>query len=122
VSDPDAQAYDEMIRKQRALRARQELDATAVAQPTASGSTSTPSASAPNSAGEGPLDKLNFARKAREKWENGERLDALTDGIQAAMDTMIIVDSGRGLLKGGVKLDGPFEWRTKPWKEPGMRK
>ena len=121
VSDPDAQAYDEMIRRQRALRARQESDA-APSPRTSSGGPPPSNNSPPIAKVEGPLDELNFARKAREKWEHGERLDALTDGIQAAMDTLITIDTGRGLLKGGLKLDGPLKWRTKPWEEPGMRK
>ena len=80
---------------------------------------------APSDAGQptaGPLDDLNFARKGREKWEQGDRLDAMTDAIQGLADAVILYDTGRGLLKGGLKLKGPFTWRTKPWEEPGARK
>jgi hypothetical protein len=38
------------------------------------------------------------------------------------MDTIVAIDTGRGLLKGGLKTKGPFDWRTKPWEEPGARK
>ena len=120
VADPDAEAYDDMMRRHQALMAAR--SSAGIETPARSVVNAPAGTSGVDAPGAGPFDDLNFARKGREKWERGDRVDAMTDALQGLADAVITYDLARGLKKGGLKLDGPFAWRTPPWEEPGARK
>lgn len=113
VIDPDADDYDEMIRKHRADVAAPEAGATA---PVATSTTSDKRVANPVTEG------LNFAREGRKKWENGQYIQAVGDAAEGIGNLIVTVDTLSGISKGGLKLKGPFVWRTKPWEEAGARK
>jgi hypothetical protein len=60
---------------------------------------------------------LNGPRAARRQLEQGHTGQAIVDGAPAAADLVWGGLAVRGLVKGKLKLRGPFEWRTKPWQE-----
>lgn len=104
VPDPDGKAYDAMIRKHQALMAQKQAEA---ARP-----------SAPNrhsqidAAVSGIAHTLNGARSARHEFEQGHRARALVDAVTAGID----VGSIALLLKDGLKLKGPHDWKsTRKW-------
>lgn len=113
VIDPDADDYDEMIRKHRADVAAPEAGATA---PVATSTTSDKRVANPVTEG------LNFAREGRKKWENGQYVQAVGDAAEGIGNLIVTVDTLSGISKGGLKLKGTFVWRTKPWEEAGARK
>jgi hypothetical protein len=111
VPDPDGKAYEDMIRRHRALMAQKE----------AQGSPSTPPAQPRtqiDAAAAGIAHVLNGARVARHEFEKGHTTRAIVDAVGAGADLTWAGLATAGLLKGHVKLRGPFTWRTKPW-EPG---
>jgi hypothetical protein len=122
VPDPDGDAYDEMIRRHKSLAARE--------GPTpGAGSVSPRSSSSPRPEPVTVLDSsaaavakvLNGPREARRQLEQGHPVKALVGGATAAADLAWGGLALKGLLKGHVKLQGPFNWRNPPWKEQGAR-
>lgn len=113
VIEPDADAYDEMIRKHRANAAARESGETGVE--TAS--------SIPQQPVTKPIaDAFKFAREGRAQWEEGQHVEGAAHAAAGLGNLIVTVDTLDGLAKGGLKIGGPMAWRTKPWEEAGARK
>lgn len=69
------------------------------------------------------VDVFGAPRRAREEWVKGNKTKAIVDGGLSIPDLYLDGAAIRGALKsGGVKLLGPYKWRTAPWKGDGARK
>lgn len=114
VPDPSGDAYDEMLRRHGAIA--KERRASMAARPPAH----------PPQPTHGPVTGLDHVvasaahvldgpRRARRELEQGHMARALVDGATSALDLAVLGNGVRGILRGELKLKGPFAWRTKPW-------
>jgi hypothetical protein len=55
--------------------------------------------------------------RARKDWEQGHHVRALIDGVVGVSEAGLAKSVIKGVIKGQVKLKGPYVWRTKPWEE-----
>lgn len=112
VPDPYGDGYDEMLRQHGANTRGTEakLAAKAVTGPPRPRNEI-------DSVAAGIAKVLSGPRAARRELEEGHTGQAIVDGATAAADLVWSGLAGRGLVKGKLKLKGPFEWRTKPWQE-----
>lgn len=109
VPDEDAEAYKEMVLRQKATN-----DARHGAV--------TPDRTAPvDSAASAVVDIFGGARRARAAVEERDYPRALFEGVGGAADLYIAGAIIRGVLKGGIKTKGPTAWRTKPWEQESYR-
>jgi hypothetical protein len=126
VPDPDGEAYDNMLRAQRTLRARQEAKARQIDDANrrarllgdrrfgeAAEGARMPHPNAISSM----IPVLGAAQEAIADGEDGNYIGAAGNMILAGMDAM-----GGGLLRGGLKTTGSVAWKSKPWEAAGMRK
>ena len=104
VPDHDGDAYDEMIRRHRALAAQREISSSARSRANGAPTPHT----AIDSAVARVAHVLNEARVARHELEQGHRVRAAVDAVTAGLD----LGWGALFLKDGFKLNGPHDWKT----------
>jgi hypothetical protein len=133
VPDPDGKAYDDAMRRQRGLNAKQNA---AFEQKRAQESRqdkllgdrlfSLADDGKKTIGHPGPWESVipiwGSGRQAFADAEDGNIAGALGNSVLAGSDVTIIKSLAGGLLKGGLKLTGPFAWRSTPWEEAGARK
>jgi hypothetical protein len=113
VPDPDGDAYDEMIRRNKLLADRQFMLADAHPSP--------PDVGHPG-VWESMIPVWGSGREALADVHDGNYAGAVVDGGLAASDGFLAKAVVGGLLKGGLKTGGNFAWRSIPRRAPGMRK
>jgi hypothetical protein len=121
VPDPDGEAYDEMIRRHKSAAVG---GGVAPGAGLLAGGPSSPLSEPATILDRGAAAAaaiLNGPREARRQLEKGHPVKALLGGATAAADLAWGGLALKGLLKGHVKLQGPFNWRNPPWKEQGAR-
>lgn len=98
VPDPDREAYDEMVRKQRALNAKQDADYWS---------------SHPGLA-ESLIPVWGSAREAIADAHEGDVLGAVGNSLLAVTDlapgAALVKTAGKGIVKGGLKMGGSHTW------------
>lgn len=112
VSDPDSEAYEEMIRRSRALADRRFDDAGG-------------NGPAPDVGHPGPAESLipiwGSGREALADLHDGNDVGAAFNALLAGSDLFLAKDVLTGVLKGGLKIGGSFAWRNAPWEAQGVR-
>jgi hypothetical protein len=111
VPDPDGDAYDEMIRRNKALGDRE----FSLAERPGLANVGHPSTV------ESLIPMWGSGREALADLHDGNYIGAAVNGGLAASDAVFVKALVGGLAKGGLKLGGSYAWRTAPWTEESMR-
>ncbi|HEY3696826.1 hypothetical protein [Phenylobacterium sp.] len=111
VPDPDAAAYEAMVRKQRALNSKHDAHE---ALPKPDYWSTHPGL------GESLIPVWGSAREAIADAKEGDIAGAAINGLLAASDlapgAALVKTAGKGIIKGGMKLSGSNTWRaTRRW-------
>jgi hypothetical protein len=105
VPDPDRDAYEAMVQKQRALNDQHHAEDYWATHP---------------GLGESLIPVWGSAREAVADWKEGDYIGAVGNGALAVSDAVPGVAftkiAGKGLIKGAVKLGGSHTWNaTRKW-------
>ncbi len=107
VPDPDAQAYREMVRKQKAINARQGRG----------NDSSRPGRVEHPGALESMIPVWGSGKEAIADFHDGDYLGAAGNGLLAVTDVVPAKAFVGALAKGALVKGAPYVWRTKPWEK-----